>query len=369
VIPLFQYFPRLEEKLPHISLAQFPTPVINADKLRHQLNIKSLLIKEDNVSGEIYGGNKIRKLEFHLGQALKKRKEKVLTFGCAGSNHALATALYAQQQGLQCISMLLHQPNAHYVGKNLLMHYQSGAELHSCQNNTSMHMSAFYQLIRHKLKTGSTPLVIPTGGTSPLGTAGYVNAAFELRDQIQEGIISEPDVIYVALGTMGTAVGLLLGLRAANLKTCLIAVRVVYDNIANPARFMTIFQQTNHLLHSMDPSFPIVEISIKDFVIRNDFFGEHYALFTYEGMKAVDLCKKTEGMHLEGTYTGKTFAAVIHDARKGDLKNKNVMFWNTYNSRNFLPCIHGIDYHSLPKNFHRYFENNVQPLDTSETLQ
>jgi D-cysteine desulfhydrase len=98
-------------------------------------------------------------------------------------------------------------------------------------------------------------------------------------------------------------------------------------------------------------------------VLREEFYGKEYALYTEEGMRAVKLAKETEGIALEGTYTGKTFAALLADAASGALRDKTVLFWNTYNSRDFTDDVKDMDYHILPKSLHRYFEEDVQPLE------
>jgi len=120
MIPLFKQYPSLKEKLPYAQLGEFPTPILRLNQLGKEVGAEQLYIKNDGVSGLDYGGNKIRKLEFIMGEALRKNAKAVLTFGFAGSNHALATAVYAHKLGLQCISILLAQPNAQYLRKNLL---------------------------------------------------------------------------------------------------------------------------------------------------------------------------------------------------------------------------------------------------------
>lgn len=289
---------------------------------------------------------------------------EVITFGFAGSNHALATAIYARQLGLKSISMLMPQPNTHYLRSNLLMSHYRGAELHQYYNMPLLAMGTIYQLFRHKLKSGRFPQIVAAGGSSLLGVIGFVNAAFELKEQILEGTIPEPDIIYVALGTTGTAAGLILGLKAVNLKSRVISVRVVDKKFANIRKIAKLFFKTASLLHSKDPSFPKLEFSEKDIDIKNDFLGRQYALFTEEGMKAIDLMYKNEGIKLDGTYTGKAFAALIDDAERQDLRGKVILFWNTYNSRDFTDILTTVDYHKLPQCFHRYFEEEVQPLDT-----
>ena len=363
MIPLFEQFPLLRAKLPYRALGEFPTPVEKLGRLGKNIGFEQLYIKRDDLSGKVYGGNKIRKLEFLLGHALHARAKEVLTFGFAGSNHAVATAIYAQQVGLKSISMLMPQPNAYYLRRNLLMSYYCGAELHQHRNVPFVALGTMYQLLRHKLKYRSFPNVIAAGGSSPRGVIGFVNAAFELKKQITQGEIPEPDRIYVALGTTGTAVGLMLGLKAANLKSRVVTVRVADEQFANLRKMVKLFRETNSFLCSLDPAFPNLELSEQDVEIRHDFFGCQYALFTREGMDAVYRMKQTERIKLDGTYTGKALAALIHDVEKHDVKNEVLLFWNTYNSRDLSDYITAVDYRLLPRSFHHYFEEEVQTLD------
>ena len=364
MIPLFERYPALEDKLPYVPLGAFPTAVEKLNNLGADIGVANLYIKRDDLAGTVYGGNKVRKLEFILGRTLSDEKVKeVLTFGFAGSNHAAATAIYAHRVGLRSISMLLPQPNTHYLRRNLLMSQYCGAELHQHRNIPLVAVGTMNQLLRHRLKYGHLPQVIPAGGSSPLGVIGFVNAAFELKEQIERGEMPEPDRIYVALGTTGTAVGLMLGLRAARLKSRVVSVRVADEQFANIKKMITLFRETNSLLSSLDPSFPKIEVSTQDIELRHDFFGEQYALFTESGMKAVHRMEKTEGITLDGTYTGKALAALINDTERHEVQDSVLLFWNTYNSRDFSDAIANVDYHQLPRCFHRYFEEEVQPLD------
>lgn len=370
MIPLFEQYPLLKEKLAYVPLGEFPTPVQKLERLGTELGLNQLYIKRDDLSGKLYGGNKPRKLEFTLGEALRSKAKEVITFGGAGSNHATATAIYARQIGLKSISMLVPQPNARYVRRNLLMSYHCGAELHLCgvglesaRSVPSVYAATIYQLLRHRLKEGRLPYVIPRGGSSPLGVIAFVNAALELKRQITGGEMPEPEYIYVACGTMGTASGLILGLKAAKLNSRVVTVRVSSVKFVNARAMLELINKTNALLHSLDASFPRFEFSETDFDIRHDYFGKLYALFTDEGMEAVSLMREREGIKLDGTYTGKALAALRHDASSGRLQGKAVLFWNTLNSRDFSDVISSIDYHRLPLPFHRYFEEEVQPLD------
>ena len=370
MIPLFEQYPLLGEKLAYVPLGEFPTPVQKLERLGAELGISQLYIKHDDLSGKVYGGNKPRKLEFILGNILRSKAQEVMTFGGAGSNHALATAIYARQVGLKSISMLTPQPNAYYVRRNLLMSHHCGAELHLCgaglesvRNMPLVYLATIYQLLRHRLKKGQTLYFIPPGGSSPRGVTGFVNAALELRRQITSGEMPEPEYIYVACGTMGTAAGLILGLRAAKLNSRVVSVRVTSEKFVNTRAMIKLLDKTNSLLCSLDASFPRFEFSETDIDIRHDYVGKRYALFTDGGMEAVALMRECEGIKLDGTYTGKTLAALIDDAKSRRVQGNAVLFWNTLNSRDFSGVISSVDYRSLPHNFHRYFKEEVQPLD------
>ena len=371
MIPLFEQYPLLGEKLAYVPLCEFPTPVQKLERLGAELGVSQLYIKRDDLSGKAYGGNKPRKLEFILGNALRSKAKEVITFGGAGSNHALATAIYARQVGLKSISMLMLQPNAQYVRRNLLMSHHCGAELHLCgaglesvRNMPLVYSTTTYQLLRHRLKKGRTPHFISPGGSSPLGVTGFINAALELGRQITSGEMPEPEYIYVACGTMGTAAGLTLGLRAAKLGSRVVSVAVCSKKFADTRAMIKLIDKTNSLLCSLDASFPKFEFSETDVDIRHNYFGKRYALFTDEGMEAVSLIRECEGIKLDGTYTGKALAALKHDAKSGSLRGKAILFWNTLNSKGFSDAISDLDYHDLPRSFHRYFEKEVQPLDS-----
>ena len=365
ICPLFSRYPDLNGKVPHVVLGALPTSVERLQALEEALGGTGALlyVKRDDLSGPPYGGNKVRKLEFILARAAARGYKEVLTFGGAGSNHALATGLYARQMGLKSISMLIPQPNAYSVRKNLLLSHRAGIELHLGSGMTGIALATLGLVCMRRLRNGRFPYLIAPGGTSPIGMIGFVNAAFELKEQIKRGEVPEPDVLYAASGTMGTVVGLLLGLKAAGLKTKVAAVRVTEARFSSMGKAARLFRATNKLLHGADSSFPVFPFPRQDFQFIHDFYGEAYGLYTQEGMEAVRLAAETSPLRLEGTYTGKTFAALLADAKAGRLRDKTVLFWNTHNSLDLSGDIQGMDYHELPEAFHRYFEEEVQPLD------
>jgi D-cysteine desulfhydrase len=363
MIPLFERYPKLRSNIPYTSLGKFPTPIQKMENLGRELHLENLYIKRDDLSGDYYGGNKVRKLEFLLGDVLASKAKAIITLGCAGSNHTLATSIYAKSLGIKTIPLLLPQPNAHYVRRNLLMSHLVGADLHHYNSVFAMYFGCGTQFFRYGFKDKKFPKIIMPGGSNPIGTLGFVNAAFELNAQIKIGLISEPDYVYFPLGTTGTAAGFALGAKVLGLKTKVISVRVTPDKYANSKIMLKLINKTNELLHKADLDFPKLQFSQNDFHIKHGHFGDEYALFTKEGISAVELMKKTEDIKLDGTYTGKTLAALIADAKENNLKDKVVLFWNTYNSVDFSSKIENINYKELPVRFHQYFEKDVQPLD------
>jgi len=357
MIPLFSQFKNLQGKLAHYKIANLPTPISRLNNLGSHLNVSNLYIKEDDKTGEPYGGNKVRKLEFLIGEALAFDVKAVITFGYAGSNHATATAVHTKEAGLKCISVLLPQHNAQYLRDNLLMSYRYGAELHHYPTNLSLRFNTFFNLLKYRVANNHLPYWIPPGGSSPTGIIGFVNAAFELKEQIDHGLLEEPDLIYVASGSIGTSVGLVLGLNAIGIKTKVMVIRVIDSSFVNMKQFEVLYKATEKLLQKNDPSFPSTDFNQANFEIRNEFYGNGYALSTKDSIAAFNFIREKEGVILDPTYSSKALAALISDAENGQLKDKTVLYWNTYNSFDMTPFTSKTSYRSLPKSFHQYFEN------------
>lgn len=370
MLPLFKHYPVFGEKLAPISLGIFPTPVQQLVHMGDTLGCAQLYIKRDDMSGgvdrngqRLFGGNKVRKLEFLLSDALNNGAKSVLTLGCAGSNHVVATAAYAQHLGLRCIIPLKPQPNAHVVRRNLLLMHHYGAELSLSPDSSARDEKTIRSFFSSKHTFGDYPYFIPTGGSCPKGVVGFVNAALELKEQIDQHVLPEPDRIYVPAGSFGTAAGLLLGIKAANMKTKLVAVCVEPEETPGCAvrEIKRLFVKTNQLLSSLDDSFPQYDYTSEDITIEYDFAGDEYGLFTQEGINAIKQLRMVEGINLDGTYSGKAFAALIHDMRKHS--NEVILFWHTFCGDNFDHIIGQSNYHLLPPEFHHYFEDDVQALD------
>lgn len=363
MLPLFDCFPSLRNRLPHVPLGTFPTPVTEAPQLARILGVNELYIKADGFSSQPFGGNKVRKLEFILGDVLARGEREVMTFGMAGSNHALATAVHAEKLGITSISMLAPQPNAHYVRHNLLLGLNSGARFRYYPGLQRMKKRAPYLRFWRRITRGRAPYLIPPGGSSPLGVLGFVNAALELHQQVQQGVMPEPDIIYLPFGTAGTFIGLLIGIILAGLKSRIVPVRVVEPEFTPSGYAAGLFAETAALLRSYAPSINIPDPESAELEPREGLLGQGYAHFTPQGQAAVALARESGNIALDGTYTGKAFAALAADARMGMLKKQTVLFWNTLNAHDFSPLIRDTDYKRLPAALHGYFEGDVQPLD------
>lgn len=355
--PLFDRFPALAERLPWAPLGDLPTAARRLDALGEALGGVDLSLKDDGRSSAHYGGNKVRKLEFALAAALAENAPAVLTFGYAGSNHATATAVHARRLGLSSISMLLPQENAEYLRRNLLVSLAVGAELHEYPSRAALAAGTALALLRWRLRHGRQPFVVSPGGSSPLGTVGFVAAAFELERQIDEGIVAMPDLLYVSGGSAGTAVGLGLGIAAAGLPIRVVAVRVTEERDLDWKRMAALWGRTNALLADADPSFPRVELRRDAVELRGEFFGGRYALVTPQAKEAIELAREREGLALDGTYTAKALACLVADARAGRLEGKRALFWSTCNSADLSGLLAGVSAERLPRRLRRYFDD------------
>jgi len=326
VRPIFRLYPSLSGTLPIVPIADIPTPVNRLSGLSEHLNA-DIWLKHDELTGELYGGNKVRKLEFLLADALKQGCTDVITYGAAGSNHALATSIYAQQYGLSCHVVITDQPNSPKVGKTLRYHLQLGTHLVHAGNYPEVLAAAAE--IKQRLETDERRFYdIPFGGSSAIGTIGFVNAGLELAAQIVAGDMPKPDRIYLACGTSGSVTGLSLGLRLAGISGLIIATQVTPPAISGSAAHCRLFNDTNLLLHTLDNAIPLLKDPRSNVMHRDDEFGTGYAHETASAADAVQLMARTEDVHLETTYTGKALAALAKDSLTG-----TTLFWNTYNAQ------------------------------------
>ncbi len=343
-------FPTLGERLPRMRLGSLPTPVRAVD-VQLDSGIRQLSVKCDDLTGIIYGGNKVRKLEYIFPSARDKKCRRLATFGAVGSNSALATALYARQAGFECSCFLMHQAKTAQIPATLNMHIQNDTEL--VRYGGSYHKRV--QTLRDHL-WGKDAWVLPLGGSSWRGTVGFVAAGLELAAQIAAGEISKPDRIYVGTGTMGTAIGIALGFAIAELDIEVHAVRASDSAITNEHLMQNLAEKTVLMMHRLDDSFPADLASRINIRLRNNYFGEGYAHSTPEAEDAIVFAKEQLDVRLESTYTGKAMAALLADLRKAETEALNILFWNTYYAMPVtVPTDHPLDESALPEEFLRYF--------------
>jgi len=338
---LFDVYPNLEGKVPWTSiLTGIPSDVDRLTELENYLKLKDgeIYIKRDDKDHKIYGGNKLRKFEFIFGEALKKKKKGIITLGGIGTNHGAACAIIAKELDLKCELFLSLQPISWHVQRSLLLYHYFGAKLHFTKLfEFGVIKSLFFRMFHPKyylMSVGGSPLL--RFGTH-LGTIGFVNAIFELKNQIDAGILPEPDIIFVAAGSTGTSAGLTAGCK----------LRIANKSIK--------------FLRKRDKSIPDVQVTKGDFNMIKGYLGSSYGVKTVKGQKAVDLVYDLEGkkldFKLETTYTGKTMAAMLEFLEKEENKSKKILFWNTYNSNDLDTYLREtkFDYEKLPKKFHKYY--------------
>ena len=308
-------------------------------------------VKRDGLTHSVYGGNKIRKFEFVFGDLLRKRARVVLTGGGLGSHHTLATAVIARQFGLQAVCSYYCQPVDEEVTRNLGLSAALDIDAHFCGDYVGLAVSFLWQYLRWLMRTRRPPYFIYPGAPGTLGILGYVNAAFEMKAQLEATGVLAPEVVFVAAGSCGTFAGLLLGARLAGLGSRIVGVRVIEKDVANRPKIARMVNRTARYLHRRDPSIPLVEIGPEEVDLLDGYLGPGYAHPTTEARQAVALMAQTEGLRLETTYTGKAMAALLDYAR--DHPGARLLFVDT-----FAECVtlEEGDYRTLPEKFWPIFD-------------
>lgn len=343
--PLFESFPVLERRLPRRSLSRLPTPLVESEVAvggRH----RTLLIKADDCTGTVYGGNKLRKLDYLFGRVLQKGRCVVATFGTVASNHALATAACAREVGIRPVCFLSHQSRTPHAAAALRYHAHIGSELVPWIGSAGERRA----LLRRHL-WGRDAAVVPMGGSSWAGTVGFVNAGLEVASQVAA---AAPPRIYLATGTMGSAAGLALGLALADCAAEVHAVRVSPDWLCNEQALNALMKKTALMLYRLDASIDPALHRRARIVLRHEFFGPGYARSTPETDAAMEVASLEAGLELEPTYTGKAFAALLADLKAGTCGAAPPLFWNSYHPIPAAP--NDLDAELLPAAFARYLD-------------
>ncbi len=325
MIALFRRFPDLAARLPHRPLAVLPTPVERLARAGPALGIPELWIKRDDRTHPEHGGNKVRKLEFAFGEAAARGAQVVLSAAATGSNWAAACCFFARRIGLAARFTLYERPMAGRGEANFAF---VSATAERVIRTPSVLTVPFHRLAETWRTRARRPYWIPTGGTSPVTSMGFVSAALELDDQIRAGECPAPDVIVVTLGTGGTLGGLLAGLRLAGRDVTLIGVRVVDRIVSNAS---AVHRIAARCLDRVGDIGRVAPSSVR-FEVFHEAYGPGYGLPTLAAQDAVRTLADTEGLLLDTTYTAKTIAGLRALAAVGDLTGKRILYWHTLNA-------------------------------------
>ncbi len=316
------------ESIPYYSLGNFPTPAQRLSNLERVLGFESLWIKRDDLSGPLGGGNKVRKLEYMFAAAHPDEggRKTLFTIGPTGSNHVRATAVYGKASGFHVECLLFKQPPTAYLEANYRAICEHAAAVYEVDRMTTMFVRYGYEQLKTAFGIGAERYFIPAGGSSPLGSVGYVKAVSELKSQIDEGILPEPRFIFVPVGTCGTMAGLVVGVRLAGLKSHVVGIRVADRVVANSWAISRMVKQIRRLIGVADSS----SLCAQHIELWHDDFGDGYAIPTEAGARAVEIMAEHEGITLENTYTGKAFAGLMHYVTAHGYEDEPILFWHTY---------------------------------------
>lgn len=325
--------------LPHVSLATTPTPIERSRALS-ELFASDIWVKRDDLTGTQYGGNKVRKLEYLLADAIDRRADTIVTTGAAGSHHVLATSIYGRRMGLEVHGVMVPQARSPHVEENLRADVAHGAVLHPVPLFAAVapRMAALVASLRLR---GRRPYVIGPGGSEVPGVLGYVDAGLELATQFLTMRGREPDVIYVPLGSGGTLAGVALGLAAAGVMTKIIGVRVTPKGLVRRAWLHALVRGAAERLRGLDDRFPnVADLAMGNVEVDDSQLGPGYGVATPAGREAGRLARDVAGLPLDATYTEKTFASLVADARE-KRRGQHLLYLHTLSSAPIEPLVRG----------------------------
>jgi D-cysteine desulfhydrase family pyridoxal phosphate-dependent enzyme len=313
---------RLAE-LPRVRLATLPTPLEEAPRLAAALGGPRLWLKRDDLTGFALGGNKVRKLEFLLAEALAQGADLIVSGAGPQSNHLRTTAAAARRLGLEAVLVMHGAPPAEVQGNHLLDALLGTEIFFTGSEDRTAVDRAIEEVAEARRRTGRRPYVIPRGGASPLGSAGYVAALLELEAQrVAAGL--HIDHLVCAVGSCGTLAGVWLGAAWLHAPYRIWGISVSRPRAECEARVRDLAAATGALLDLPPPDAATAP------TITEDYLGPGYGLLTREGAEAIRLLARTEGVFLDPVYTGKAMAGLVDLARRGAFgREESVLFLHT----------------------------------------
>lgn len=308
---------------PRFPLTTTPTPLTRARNLELALGpgCPRIFLKRDDLTGLAFGGNKARKLEYVLADAIGHGATVVVTEGSVQSNHARLTAAAATVAGLKTVLVLDARHGAEVQG-NLFLDRLMGVDVRIVPD-ASARAAAVAAVVDELRSAGEVPYAIPTGASMPLGALGYVAFVLELTKQLFD-IRESPGRLYFASGSGGTQSGILVGARAFNAPFVPVGVSDGDPAATVRERWLPLAMATAVLI-GLDATF-----DGDDFVIEDRFYGAGYGEPTSEGLDAIRLLARTEAVFLEPVYTGKAMAALLAHIREEMFSaDESVVFLHT----------------------------------------
>ena len=311
------------DSLPRFPLAHLPTPLEELKSLSQQLGGPELLIKRDDQTGLALGGNKTRKLEFIVGDALQQGADTLVTLGAVQSNHCRQTAAAAAKAGLRC-ELILNGKIPEMANGNLLLNELLGAKLHWIERSQRAAKLAYLDA---ELRTeGRKPYLIPIGGSNGVGATGYVVAMLELVEQLRQ---SGRHVDHILFGTSsgGTQAGIVLGARLAGFTGQLHGLSIDKNDPEHFEYEAEVAQIANDCAAYIGSSERLTRNSIK---VVYGYKGEGYGVVGDLERDAIRLLARSEGIVLDPVYAGRAFGGLADLIRKGVFRrDETVLFWHT----------------------------------------
>jgi L-cysteate sulfo-lyase len=325
------------ERFARVSLCHKPTPLEAMTRLSAHLGGPRLFVKRDDCTGLAIGGNKTRKLEFLLGEALAKGANTVVTVGGVQSNHCRQTAAAAARLGLKCELVLPHlsrfRSPTYDDGGNVFLDRLLGATLHVTKDLEAA-TARTREVLDEVRNRGDTPYFIPAGGSTALGALGYVDAAFELAEQARQQDL-RIDHVVVTTGSCTTHAGLIVGFEGVQRSSrfdChprVLGISVYQRGEGALATVRQKARDTAQLVGLDDEAVDDMNLDER-VVVTDDYLGGGYGEPTDAMVEAVGLAARLEGLLVDPVYTGKTLSGLVDLVRRSYFHpSDNVVFWHT----------------------------------------
>ena len=310
----------LTDQLPRLRLGYLPTPLEEMPRLTRALGGPRLFIKRDDQTGLAGGGNKTRKLEFSVAEALRQGADTLITVGGVQSNHCRQTAAAAARCGLRCIVVLRGHAPAAWNG-NLLLDHLLGARVVFSGDRTREEVAE--EVAKEQQAAGHRPHTIPVGASNEIGAVGFVAAMEELDRQLKERQLGVDRVVFGS-SSFGTQAGLCVGAKAIGFKGQLTAIAIDCPRDELQAGVTAIAAPTFRRLGLQ------MSLTPDEVVAYDGYLGAGYAVMGEPEQEAISLLARTEGILLDPVYTGRAMAGLIDLVRKGEFgKSETIVFWHT----------------------------------------